>query len=267
MEGPELSTLHLSTLHPPPSPMPRSLPALVAGILQSDKAWHVRSDAARFEAAPMVPAYSVDAGLPVELQAERAAQAVSELASKIGRLKGAYGSWPLFDPGPYFDFYPVQLYSLCRIEETRRIVRVRLYADLLLPAFRAAERFWVESFLPAYHAGYGGSDLGDDAFRQHMLEEAAPALGSLLAEAERGVQATLDKLSDNWPVLSILGGLEERIQHRPAPGVRIAAGLPMALQRLPREMPTLTLDAMYTAPRRRPPGAEAWLSFRENEIL
>ena len=183
------------------------------------------------------------------------------------RLKGAYGSWPLFDPGPYFDFYPVQLYSLCRIEETRRIVRVRLYADLLLPAFRAAERFWVESFLPAYHAGYGGSDLGDDAFRQHMLEEAAPALGSLLAAAECAVQATLDKLSDNWPVLSILGGLEERIQHRPAPGVRIAAGLPMALQRLPREMPTLTLDAMYTAPRRRPPGAEAWLSFRENEIL
>ena len=99
-----------------------------------------------------------------------------------------------------------------------------------------------------------------------MLEEAAPALGSLLAEAERGVQATLDVLSDNWPVLSILGGLEERIQHRPAPGVRIAAGLPLALQRLPREMPTLTLDAMYTAPRRRPPGAEAWLSFRENEM-
>ena len=96
------------------------------------------------------------------------------------------------------------------------------------PSARPSASGW-SPFLPAYHAGYGGSELGDDAFRQHMLEEAAPALGSLLAEAERGVQATLDVLSDNWPVLSILGGLEERIQHRPAPGVRIAAGLPLVL--------------------------------------
>ena len=204
--------------------------------------------------------------LPVEVQAERVAQAVSELAAKMARLKGAYGSWPIFDPGPYFDFYPVQLYSLCRIEETRRIVRVRLHADLLLPAFRAAERFWVESFLPAYHAGYGGSESIDDVFRLHVLDEAAPELGRLLGEAELGVQATLDVLSDNWPVLSILGGLEERIQHRPPPGARLAAGLPQVLQRLPREMPTLTLDAIYPAPRHRPPGAEAWLNYRENEM-
>lgn len=243
--------------------MPSSLPALVAGILQSDKAWHVRSDAARFESAAIVPAYAVDPVLPVEAQAERVAQAVSELAAKVARLKEAYGSWPLFEPGAYFDLYPAQLISLCRVEETRHIVRVRLYADLLLPAFRAAERVWVESFLPAYHAGFGGSDLADDAFRRHVLAEAAPHLGDLLAEAERGVQATLDVLSDNWPVLSILGGLEERIQHRPAPGARIAAGLPPALQRLPREMPTLVLDTIFPAPRRRPPGAEAWLSYRE----
>jgi hypothetical protein len=246
--------------------MPSSLPALIAGMLQSDKTWHVRSDAGRFESAPIVPAYAIDPALSVEAQAERVAQSVSELAAKIGRLKEAYGSWPLFEPGPYFDFYPAQLVSLCRVEETRRIVRVRLYADLLLPAFRAAERFWVDSFLPAYHAGFGGANLGGDAFRTHVLEETAPHLGELLAEAERGIQAALERLSDNWPVLSLLGGLEERIQHRPAPGMRMAAGLPPALQRLPREMPTLTLDTIYPAPRRRPPGAEAWLEYRENAM-
>lgn len=246
--------------------MPRSLPALVAGILQSDKAWHVRSEAARFESEPVVPAYAVDQTLPVAAQAERAAQSIAELAVKIARLKGAYGSWPMFDPGPYFDLYPAQWVSLCRVEETRRIVRVRVYADLLLPAFRVAERYWVESFLPAYHAGFGSAELSGDAFQMHVLAESAPVLGELLAEAERGVQATLDVLSDHWPVLGLLGGLEERIQHRPAPGAHMAAGLPPALQRLPREMPTLTLDAIYPAPRHRPPGREAWLSYHENAL-
>jgi hypothetical protein len=200
------------------------------------------------------------------VQAERVAQTISELAVKIARLKAAYGSWPVFDPGPYFDLYPAQLISLCRVEETRRIVRVRVYADLLLPAFRAAERYWVDSFLPAYHAGFGSAEAENNAFRAHVVTESAPILGALLAEAERGIQAALDVLSDNWPVLSMLGGLEERIQHRPAPGVRMAAGLPLALQRLPREMPTLTLDAIYPAPRHRPPGTEAWLSYRENAV-
>jgi hypothetical protein len=239
--------------------LPRSLPALAAGILQTDKAWRVRSDVARLAAEPLPPVYYVDETLAVAAQAERVAQAVAELAQKLARLQHAYPAWPLFDPGAYFDLQPCHLASLSRVEETRNIVRVRLYADLLAPAFRAAERYWVGTFLPAYHAGSGSDAL--DAFRGHLYVEAAPTLARLLDEATGVTQDVLDLLAGNLEVVSLLGGLEERIQHRPRPGTTLAPGLPTTLQRLPRAMPTLTLDLIFPAPVERPVGREVWLDF------
>lgn len=196
-------------------------------------------------------------------QAERVAQAVAELGQKLARLKPAYGAWPLFEPGAYFDLHPCHVASLSRVEETRHIVRVRLYADLLAPAFRAAERYWVESFLPAYHAA---TDVGD-AFRDHLDSEAAAHLTRLLDEAVAVVQGALDRLADNLEVVSCLGGLEERIQHRPRQGTVLAPLLPADLQRLPRAMPTLTLDVIFPAPEERPVGGEAWMSYQEQRLL
>jgi hypothetical protein len=239
--------------------LPKSLPALAAGILQSNQAWRVRSDAARFELEYPSPAYHVDEGLEGRAQSERLAQAVAELAQKLARLKHAYPAWPLFDPGAYFDLYPCHLASLSRVEETPNIMRVRLYADLLAPAFRAAERYWVESFLPAYLAGLSGDAI--DAFRVHLDEETMPTLAALLDEAVGVVQGTLDLLAGNLEAVSVLGGLEERIQHRPRPGATLTPGLPATLQRLPRAMPTLTLDVIFPAPEERPVGREIWLDF------
>lgn len=227
--------------------MPRSLPALASGIVQSHRAWWVRSAAAAFEAVPLVPAYQVEPELDVEGQQRRAAQAMAELAPKVARLVEAYPWWPRFEPGPYFDLHEGHLGSFCRVEETQRAVRVRLYADLLLPAFRAAERYWVETFLPAYHAAHAhrnGTGAGyGDAFHDYLVQEAAPELAARLRAAEQSVQGTLDLLGHNLEVLNFLGGLEERIQHRPQ---AVAPGLAEALQRLPRQMPTLTLDTWFT---------------------
>lgn len=249
--------------------MPNSLPALVAGILTSDTVWHVRSDAARFEREAVVPAYYIDPELPVEGQAERATLVATELAQKLMRLRDAYANWPVFDPGAYFDLYPPHLHTLCRVEETQAVLRVRLYADLLLPAFRAAERFWVESFLPAYHAGQGGSgaNAATDAFREHLSGEAMPRLAALLDAAEQSVSGALALLADNLDVVTFLGGLEERIQHRPRPGSSLAPGLAPALLRLPREMSTLTLDAMFSLPEDRPPGQEVWRSYHQRQSV
>lgn len=239
--------------------MPRSLPALAAGILQTDQAWRARSDAARLALEPLPPVYHVGEALTAAVQAERVAQAVAELAQKLARLKYAYAAWPLFDPSAYFDLQPCHLAGLCRVEETQNIVRVRLYADQMAPAFRAAERYWVETFLPAYHAGVSGDAL--DAFRGHLHVEAAPTLARLLDEATDVIQGALDLLASNLEVVSLLGGLEERIQHRPQPGTTLAPGLPAALQRLPRAMPTLTLDTIFPAPEERPVGREVWMDF------
>ncbi|MCB0201008.1 MAG: hypothetical protein KDI03_13140 [Anaerolineae bacterium] len=243
--------------------MPSSLPSLVAGILRSDHLWHVRSDGARFEAAGLTPAYDLESSLPIDAQAERAAQIVAELARKMQRLPDAFAWWPVFEPGPYFDLYSSQIHSFCRVEELRSAVRIRLYADLLLPAFRRAERFFIETFLPAYHAGTGFAP--DDAFSQNLVDHAIPDMIELLGEAELAVAGTLTRLEDQLDVLVLLGGLEERIQHRPPPGTRLAPRLPMGLQRLPREMPTLTLDAMFAGPDRRAHGRDAWLRFQRSQ--
>ncbi len=239
--------------------MPKSLPALAAGILQSHQAWTVRSHAARLEMEPLPPVYHTDETLAGAGQAASVTRAVAELAQKLARLKQAYPAWPLFDPGAYFDLYPCHLASLGRVEETGQIVRVRLYADLLAPAFRAAERYWVEAFLPAYHAGAGGD--AHDAFRSHLHDEAASTLARLWDEATGVIQDALDLLAGNLEVVSALGGLEERIQHRPRPGAMLAPGLPALLQRLPRAMPTLTLDVIFPAPEARPPGGQVWMDF------
>lgn len=239
--------------------MPRSLPALAAGALQSHQAWRVRSEAARLAIELLPPVYRVAEAQAGAAQAEQVARAVSELAQKLARLKGAYGAWPVFDPGPYFDLHPCHLGSLCRVEETQQLVRVRLYADLLAPAYRAAERYWVETFFPAYHAGISGGD--SDPFRAHLHDEVVPSMARLFDEAVEVIQGALDLLAGNLEVVSLLGGLEERIQHRPRPGTTIAPGLPATLQRLPRAMPTLTLDMIFPAPAERPVGREVWMEF------
>lgn len=225
--------------------MPNSLPALVAGILQSNQVYRVKSAAVRFERTPLVPAYHVDSFLPLAQQPQRAAQAVSELVQKLVRLNDAYANWPVFEASPYFDFYSGHALDFYRLEETRHTMRLRLYCDLLLPAFRDAERFWVQEFLPLYRSNLNGRGM---PHQDQPLDEAMDRLASLLAAAEQAIAATLDLLSDDVDVLVSLGGLEERIQHRPLPGTTIAPGLAPALQRLPREMPTLTLDV--TRPRR-----------------
>lgn len=243
--------------------MPRSLPALAAGILQSNQAWRVQSDAARLDSEPLPPVYYTESTLSATTEAERVAQTVSELAQRLARLPHAYHAWPVFHAGAYFDLYHGQMAALSRVEETRRIVRVRLYADLLAPALRSAERYWVETFLPAYHAG-AAADAAD-AFRQHLYDEAVPTLAARLEQAITVVQGALDRVTQDVTVLGVLGGLEERIQHRPRPGTRVADGLPVVLQRLPRTMPTLTLDLTFPAPLERPLGREVWLRFEQTQ--
>lgn len=245
--------------------MPRSLPALAAGILQSHQAWRVRSDAARLEMEPLPLAYHVDETVAGSIQAERVARAVAELAQKLARLKAAYAAWPVFDPGAYFDLYPCHLASLGRVEEMQQIARVRLYADLLAPSFRAAERYWVESYLPAYHAGSTAEATG--VYRDHLRDEAMPRQAHLLDDAVNVIQDAVERLAGNVEVIGSLGGLEERIQHRPRPGTTIAPGLPAGLQRLPRAMPTLTLDLIFPAPEERPVGRELWMEFEAQQAF
>lgn len=226
----------------------------MARIIRCDQVRTTFSVAARFEREALVPAYEVDASASDAVQQQQAAQAVSELVQKLRRLREAHGAWPSFEPGPYFDLYPGHVGGFCRVEETSRVLRVRIYADLLLPAFRAAERFWAETFVQAYRTGAGRNAPPEQ--KAQWRHRVSPTMAALLQDAETSVQGTLDLLSDDLEVLGSLGGLEERIQHRPPPDTRLAPGLPPSLQRLPREMPTLTLDVIYNQPHGSTPGQD-----------
>jgi len=239
--------------------LPASLPALASAVLQSQRARRVKSAAVLFEQAPLAPAYCVDDDLSLAEQARRAAQTVAELVDKLDRLRAAYSYWPAFDASPFFDLYPGHAASLFRVEETRYTLRIRLYCDLLIPAFRAAERYWVEGFLPLYRLSNNGHrGIRQPAQPAPLLDDAIHRLAALMDDAEQVIEATVEQLSDNVDALTSLGGLEERVQHRPRPGAVRASGLPPSLQRLPREMPTLTLDALYNRSEQSLPGSDLW---------
>lgn len=160
--------------------MPSSLPALAAALAEPQRAWPCHCDARALLSQPLVPAYSVPGRGRREECLGRLADAVALLAERLDRLPSAYGQWSVFDAGAYFDLRPLQVQTLLRMESLGATLDLTLHADLLSPAFRAAERFWAEHFCAAYHAG--GRQV-DDAFSQHFLKHTLPAMQRRLEAA------------------------------------------------------------------------------------
>ncbi len=90
----------------------------------------------------LVPAYHVSPNASPAQQQRQLVRVISTLAERLARLEEAYHSWDLFDPGPYFDWYPKQAESLCQWRERRGRVIVTVYADLLVPVFRSTVDKW-----------------------------------------------------------------------------------------------------------------------------
>lgn len=90
----------------------------------------------------LVPAYHVSPNASPSQQQRQLVRVISTLAERLARLEEAYHSWDLFDPGPYFDWYPKQAEALCQWRERRGRVIVTVYADLLVPVFRSTVDKW-----------------------------------------------------------------------------------------------------------------------------
>ncbi|MCD6290706.1 MAG: hypothetical protein J7M34_09415, partial [Anaerolineae bacterium] len=172
-----------------------------------------QSAAAAFEAADLVPAYRVRETEDVGREARLLASAVAILAERVVRLENAYGRWRPFEPGPYFDLRPQHAALMCEIEERGNLVHVRLYADLLSPSVRAAERFCVEQFFPAVRSASTGTSMGSAIARLNELREQIwPKMQARLARVEQVLTKTVSILTESGHVCFMVawGAAEER---------------------------------------------------------
>ncbi len=215
--------------------MLRSLPALKQALLQIESVERAGSVAAAFEAADLVCAYRVANGVPIEQEARAVASAVITLADRLARLESAYAYWQPFEPGPYFDLRPEQAALMCEVEESAGFVRVRLYADLLVPSFRAAERLYSQEFLPAMQVGAMASRIAHIAEARQAVQALWPLLQARLRRAEEVIRLATTLLLQTGDVsfLAAWGAAEER---RRVGKTRAA------------HAPTLTLDYQFPRP-------------------
>ncbi len=197
-----------------------------------------------------------EAGSVFEWEAEAAVHVLGEVAERLRRLGPAYAEWHEFDACAYFDLLPAQAQRLVRVSERVATVHVTFFADLLLPSFRLAERYWAETYCPAYRLMRRGLDRAAaprpvvDAFQntvqpamvQHWL-----ALQEVLTQARR-------LLAQDVAFLAANGSEDERARRRRAWQQRPAAGIDAALLPPLPALPTLTLSVDFPLPPYRQPG-------------
>ena len=184
-----------------------------------------------------MPAYRApERGDPLVI-ARRIAEGVSILADRLHRLPRAYPYWRPFDAASYFDLYPEQVQALVRMERLGATLDVTIYADLLSPAFRRAERFWATEFCPAFFAAGEG-----DAFARHFQQRTLPGMQRRLQEARDEIALAAEILyqRDDIAFLAVSAALDERITHQH----RLPEDDP-ALIDLYHRLPTLTLSRSY----------------------
>ncbi len=218
----------------------RSLPALKQALSRMEDIAPTQSAAAVFEAADLVRAYRVPACEEVEGEARALAKAVALLAERTIRLESAYEYWQPFEPGPYFDLRALHAELMCQVEERNGLVHVRVYADLLSPSFRAAERFCVDEFLPIVRASRTAKLPRRVKWARELQQRMWPALQERLTRAEQVIEQAIAHLTQAGNVSFIVawGAVEERRRVGPQSHEHLS---------------TLTLDFSFPLPLKRRP--------------
>lgn len=232
-----------------------SVPALAAALRLTGCDRYSQPLDVLFQRERLVPMYRIRRLAP-HAEAEAAVHVLGEVADRLRRLGAAYGEWREFDPCAYFDLLPAQAHRLVRISERVATVHVTFFADLLLPSFRAAERYWIEEFCPAYR---------QMTHSLAFINEPLPAVNRFqsavqprMVEHWLALQETIEEarrlLAHDAAFLSANGSADERARWRQVWREPPAAGIdPNLLPSLP-SLSTLTLSVDFPLPARRQPG-------------
>jgi hypothetical protein len=185
-----------------------------------------------------------------------AAHTVGEIADKLRRLAQAYGEWSPFDAPAYFDLYPRHARLFLSVSERVSSVHVTFYADLLLPSFRRAERYWATEFFPAYQAGRPRAKLRaeDSAYATHFHQIAQPKMVAYWQRAQGVIRQVRAQLSDDITFLAATGGAEERAFWQRSWPPQPPRGLDPRLLPSLESVPSLTLTVSFPLPAHRQPG-------------
>jgi len=232
-----------------------STPALAAALRVAACDAPHQPSAALFRRERLVPMYRIKRLAPAA-EAAAAAHVLAETAERLRRLGPAYAEWREFDACAYFDLLPAQAHRLVRISERVATVHVTFYADLLLPSFRSAERYWAETFCPAYRR------------MTHSLAQSAEPLPAVLKfqdvvqprmvkrwlALQEILEQTRRLLDEDASFLAANGSEDERARWRQIWRQRPAAGLDPRLQPALPSLPTLTLSVDFPLPPYRQPG-------------
>ncbi len=246
----------------PPGDRPLvSVPGLAAALRQPHVWGFASSTADLLGAGELAQIYRVDnrpatvPGLSVGQEAQAAAQVVDQIMDRLRRMTGAYGEWHSFDTCAFFDLFPYQAELLVQVSERVSTVHVVVYADLLLPAFQTAERFWSQRFLPAYQAA--GPALREERggpFAHTFRIEVQPRMVALWQHTLAVVHATRSIVTQDLSFLAASGGEAERYRWRNAWQIPPPGHLHPALLPDLDALPTLTLSATFPLPTSRQPG-------------
>jgi len=192
--------------------LPASLPDLAAHLAQPFRYWPCQSLAASFAHISFVPAYRVPAHGDARRRIQRLADAIAILAERLHRLQKALAYWRHFDASAYFDLRPAQTRAIVRFERLGAVIDVTLYADLLSPAFRVAERFWGESYCPAY---YAATESPTDIFTQDFRLHTQPTMQEYLRSAQEEIAAVGNLLFQRGDItfLAAAAAPDERQRH------------------------------------------------------
>lgn len=216
------------------------MPALAAVLRSLERAPQLTAFPPDFEPHAVAPMYRVAEHSPAE-EGQEAAQLAAEIAERLRRLRTAYGEWPAFEPGPYFDLTPPQVTALVRVVERVATVHVIFFVDALLPSFRRLVDCCALSVQPALRTGPLPPDV------QAELVHRWRRLSAVLAHARTLVRDDVGYLAAN-------GADDERTRWR-AHWQRPPAGrLPPELFPDLASVPTLTLGVDFPLPAFRQPG-------------
>jgi len=209
------------------------------GLLASLCAWPALPltplmPALAFEA--LAPMYRIDSRNP-KAEAVAAARVAGEVAERLRRLADAYGAWPAFEPGPYFDLRPGQVSMLVRVTERASTVHVAFVVDALLPSFQAT----VEAGIALPATAKPAEAEGREAWAR--LADHWAHMAAVLGEARR-------LLADDVGFLATNAADDERNRWRPY--WRTHCGGLLGHADLD-SVPTLTLTTNFPLPAARQP--------------
>ncbi|NCO36815.1 MAG: hypothetical protein GW893_23515 [Armatimonadetes bacterium] len=265
--------------------MATSLPGLLANYVSTRHMLVVTAESALFEKGVGDTPYFIDDAQPHETYIKHAANTMDRLARKVDEIRQTPLGMGTADLNAHLGLSDAQR-SAVQCTRHNDEVYVKVFADLFVPEFREAERYWAGTFFRAYHWAYPDASLIEkwntrfggsleivekagkrclrsrdaeylcDEWEERLLREVGPAMRDRLHRAMERIGAIFEILEESDAFLRLSGAEGERRAQSVKRNLEVsmedlvnsfdAFRDPVLVQRL-STCPTLTMEVMFDA--------------------